>query len=269
MKQIKESTKLWLNQCLKVIMLIFVSSIFASCNSSSQNTTQQESASIGMPQSKQLIKVDVKTADVSSPSSTQQYKGTTQPQKQVSWRSQTEGTLVELLVEVGDKVSQGQLIGWLDNSIIETELAGKQGELAALQSELAQAKVQVTNAQIKLEEANIQLEQAKSEAVRYQELAKTGLIAQQQAESFKTAAKIAEKSLLAAKEAVKLEQQAVAIVEGRIATQRSAIAESKQRQTYSRIIAPIGGTVVAKAKDSGSLIRVGEEVMTIGDFSQV
>ncbi len=269
MKQTKKSAEWQIKQYLKIILLILTSIISISCNTQSQSNLQREQTLTDAPESKRLIKVDVETASLSNLSSARQYKGTTQPQRQVSWRSQTEGILLELSAEVGDVVDRGQLIGRLENNLLLTDIEGKTGELAALQSELAQAKIQVVNAQIKLEEAEIQLEQAKSEAVRYQDLAKTGLIAQQQAESFKTAAKIAEKSLLTAQEAVKLEEQAVAIVEGRIATQNSAIAESKQRQTYSQIVAPIGGIITAQAKDTGSLIRAGEEVVTIGDFSLI
>ena len=269
MEQTQKSTNKKINWYLKIVLLLLISTITGSCNSQLQSNSSIESAKDDTSLEKKAIKVDVETANLGYLSSERQYKGTTQPQKQVSWRSQTEGVLLELSVEVGDRVQQGQSIGKLDDRILQTEVAGNKGELAALESELAQAKIRVTDAQIKLEEAEIQLEQADNEAVRYQDLAKTGLIAQQQAQSFKTAAKIAEKALLTAREAVKLEQQAVATVQGRIATQSSAIAESKQRLTYSQIIAPIDGIVTAKAKDPGSLIRAGEEVVTISDFSQI
>ena len=268
MRQIEKLAKWQIKQYFKTVLLVCTSIISISCSSNAQNDLQKTISTDAL-ESKKLIKVDVETATLDNLASAQQYKGTTQPKRQVSWRSQTEGILLELSAEVGNSVGRGQLIGKLENKILQTDLEGKVGELAALQSELAQAKIQVTNAQIKLEEAKIQLEQATSEAIRYQDLAKTGLIAQQQAESFKTAAKIAEKSLLTAKEAVKLEEQAVAIVEGRITTQRSGIVESKQRQAFSQIIAPISGIVMTQPKDVGSLISIGEEVVTIGDFSEI
>ena len=171
--------------------------------------------------------------------------------------------------ELGDIVKQGQVIGKLDDSLLISDLAGRMGELSALESELAQANIQVKNAQIRLDEAQIQLEQAENEAKRYQDLAATGIIPAQQAESFKTTAKIAGKTLLTAQESIKLEKQAVAIIEGRIAAQRSAISESEQRQTYSQIAAPIDGTVIAKQRDPGSLVRVGEEIVTIGELSKI
>ncbi|MEM8831354.1 MAG: efflux RND transporter periplasmic adaptor subunit, partial [Cyanobacteria bacterium P01_G01_bin.19] len=215
------------------------------------------------------ISVDVETASLSDVSLSREYKGITQPQKEVAWRSQTEGILLELSADLGDGVEQGQVIGKLDDSLLVSDLAGRMAELSVLESELAQANIQVKNAQIRLDEAQIQLEQAESEAKRYQNLAATGIIPEQQAESFKTTAKIAGKTVLTAQESIKLEQKAVAIIEGRIATQRSAISESQQRQTYSQIRVPIDGTVIAKQRDPGSLVRVGEEIITVGDLSKI
>ena len=268
MQQIQKSTTKKISWYFRIALLLFICTIMGSCNSQLESNYLEELNKANVS-SKKAIKVDVETANIGYLFPEKQYKGTAQPHKQVSWRSQTEGVLLELSVEIGDRVQQGQLIGKLDDRILQTEVAGKIGELAALESELAQAQTRVTDARIKLEEAEIQLEQANNEAIRYENLANTGLIARQQAESFKTAAKIAEKALLTAREAVKLEQQAVVAVRGRIATQSSAIDESKQRQTYSQIIAPISGIVTARTKDPGSLIRAGEEVVTIGDFSQI
>ncbi|WP_019508870.1 efflux RND transporter periplasmic adaptor subunit [Pleurocapsa sp. PCC 7319] len=258
---------------LKFIWLVLGAMSLIGCSFESQNKSQTSQptksnlTNVSLEQNK--INVDVEVAGLGFISSERKYTGTTQPQQEVSWRSQTEGILLELSTEVGDRVAKGELIGQLDDLLLAADVAGREGELATLESELAQAKIQVKNAQISLEEAEIQLEQAKSDAQRYQRLAATGLIAQQQAESFQTAARVAEKVVLTAQEAVKTEEKAVAVVQGRIATQQSAIAESQQRQTYSQIVAPISGIVTARASEPGSLIQAGEEVVTIGDFSQI
>ena len=258
---------------LKFIWLFLGAMSLISCSLNSPNEPQlsqpAESNLTNISVEQNKINVDVEVASLGSLRSERKYTGTTQAQQEVSWRSQTEGILLELSTEVGDRVAKGELIGQLDDRLLAADVAGREGELATLESELAQAKIQVRNAQISLEEAEIQLEQAKNDAQRYQKLAATGLIAQQQAESFQTAARVAEKAVLTAQEAVKTEEKAVAVVQGRIATQQSAIAESQQRQTYSQIVAPISGIVTARASEPGSLIQAGEEVVTIGDFSQI
>lgn len=265
--------KLLIKRNFKLVWLILGSMMLIGCGLKSQDqspTSQKTEPNLtNVSLEKRNTKVNVEIARLGSLTSKRQYTGTTQPQQEVAWRSQTEGTLLELAVEVGDQVSKGQQIGQIDDRLLATDVAGREAELAALKSELAQAKIQVRNAQIRQEEVEIQLEQAKNDAARYQELAKTGLIAQQQAESFQTAARVAQKAVLTAQEAVKTEEKAVSIVQGRITTQQSAIAESQERQTYTQIVAPISGVVTAKAVEPGSLIRSGEEVVTIGDFSQI
>lgn len=265
--------KLLIKLNFNLTWLILGSIVLISCNLSQDESktspkTKSNSTNVSL-RKRNTKKVDVKIARLGSLNPELQFTATTQPQQEVSWRSQTEGTLLDLSVRVGDQVSQGQAIGKLDDRILATTVAGTKAELATLESELAQAKIRVKNAQIRLEEAKIQLEQAKNDAVRYEELVKTGLIAQQQAESFLTAAKVAQQAVLTAQEAINTEEQAVAIVRGRIETQQSAIAESQQRQTYSQIVAPINGVVIAKASEPGSLIRAGEQVVTIGDFSRI
>lgn len=270
----KTRQKLLINLDLKFIFVVLGLVTLMGCDSQPQAKSQTSDKiptnSTNVSLQKQNTKtVDVKIASLDSLNSQRQFIGTAQPQQEVSWRSQTEAKLLELSVKVGDQVSQGQVIGKLDDRLLATTVAGTKAELQTLESELAQAKIQVKNAQIGLEEAKIQLAQARNDAERYQELAKTGLIANQQAESFATAAKVAQKGVFTAQEAINIEQQAVAIVQGRIAAQKSVLAESQQRQTYSQIVAPISGVVTAKASEPGSLILSGEQVVTIGNFSQI
>nr|MDJ0567612.1 biotin/lipoyl-binding protein [Pleurocapsa sp. MO_192.B19] len=171
--------KLLIKRNFKLVWLILGSMMLIGCGLKSQDqspTSQKTEPNLtNVSLEKRNTKVNVEIARLGSLTSKRQYTGTTQPQQEVAWRSQTEGTLLELAVEVGDQVSKGQQIGQIDDRLLATDVAGREAELAALKSELAQAKIQVRNAQIRQEEVEIQLEQAKNDAARYQELAKTGL----------------------------------------------------------------------------------------------
>lgn len=216
-----------------------------------------------------ITNVDVETADLGSLKPEIEYIGTTAPVHQVSVRSQVEGRLLSLSIDVGNSVDQGQVLARLDDNLLAVAVNREQAELATLESELARAKIQVKNAQIQLEEALVQLEQAENDATRYVELAKTGLIAQQQAESFQTAAKVAQKAVLSAKEQINTEKQGIAAAISRIAAQKAAISEQQQRQAFTTLIAPIEGVVLTKTGETGNVIQPGEEVLQIGDFSRV
>ncbi|HHP7230164.1 MAG TPA: efflux RND transporter periplasmic adaptor subunit [Xenococcaceae cyanobacterium] len=220
-------------------------------------------------ESKTITTVDVVTAAPESLGTTQEYIGTTQPTTELSLRSQVAGTLTSLAVEVGDQVTKGQVIGQIDDRLLLSVVQQEQSELASLESELTKTKIEVKNAEIKVQEASVRLKQAENDRVRYQNLAQQGLISQQEAESFATAAEVAQKAVLLAEEAVKVAQQDVTSAIGRVAAQKSVIAESRQRQAYTQLIAETTGIVTQKVSEPGNLVQEGEEILKIGTFDPI
>lgn len=218
---------------------------------------------------KPVTTVDVVVASQESLATTQEYIGTTQPTTELSLRSQVEGTLISLSVDVGDRVSRGQVVGQIDDSLLVAVVNQEQAELASLESDLVRAKIEVKNAEIRVEEAVIRLQQAENDRERYKNLAQKGLISQQEAESFATAAKVAEKAVLLAEESVNVAKQAVASAIGRVAAQKSVVAESIQRQAYTKLIAETTGIVTHKVSEPGNLVREGEEILKIGNLNPI
>ncbi|MGK7878178.1 MAG: efflux RND transporter periplasmic adaptor subunit [Xenococcaceae cyanobacterium] len=216
-----------------------------------------------------ITPVDVAIARLGFLEEVTSYIGTTKPVQEVSVRSQVEGRLLNLNVDVGDRVTQGQILGKLDDTLLATAVSQGQAELAALQSELARTQAQVNNARIQLERARVELQQAENDAARYTELAEIGGISQREAETFQTAAKVAQKAVLSAQEQIRTEEQAVAAALGRVGAQKAVIAQAQQRQSYARLISPITGVVLEKVSEPGNLISPGDEVLKIGDFSRV
>ncbi len=216
-----------------------------------------------------ITPVDVALARPGMLEEVTEYVGTTKPVKEVSLRSQVEGRLLNLYVDVGDRVTQGQILGKLDDILLATAVSQAQAEVTALQSELARTKAQVNNARIQLERARVELRQAKSDAARYTQLAEIGVISAQQAESFQSAAKVAQKAVLSAQQQIRTEEQVVAASLGRVAAQQAAITQVQQRQSYARLTSPITGVVLERVSEPGNLIGSGGEVLKLGDFSRV
>jgi HlyD family secretion protein len=216
-----------------------------------------------------ITTVDVAVATTGNSTNIREYIGTTEPNSTTVLRSQVEGRLLDLQVKVGDWVVKNRVIGRLDDSLLATTVAQERAELASLESEIAKEQLNVKNAQISLEETKIQLEQAKNDAQRYSGLAQIGAISQQQAESFETAAKVAQQAVFLAQEQVNIAQQAVTTARGRFTAQQAAILEASQRQAYSQLIAPTTGIVISQNQEPGNLVREGEEIITVGDFSAV
>ena len=253
----------WSISVVAMLLLTGCQSLF------SQQPQSSASPSNTLNTGKRINTVDVAIANPEDAANSKYYVGTTEPNSTNILRSQLEGRLLDLSVEVGDRVTKNQVVGRLDDSLLAATLEQERAELASLESEAAKEELNVKNAQIALQEAKIRLEQAQSDARRYSDLSEIGAISQQQAESFETAARVANKAVLLAEEAVNIARQSVTTARGRVAVQKAAISEVAQRQSYSQLLAPATGIVISKTQESGNLIRPGEEIITIGDFSAI
>ncbi|MDY7012352.1 MAG: efflux RND transporter periplasmic adaptor subunit [Cyanobacteriota bacterium] len=198
-----------------------------------------------------------------------EYIGTTRPIQEVSLRSQVEGRLLNLNVDVGDRVTRGQVLARVDDTLLLAQVRQARAELATLESELARARAQVSEAQTQLQRAQVEREQSQNDAARYTQLARSGAVSQQEAESFQTAARVANKAVLSAREQVLSQQKAVESAMGRIAAQRAAVAQQQERLAYAQLASPINGVVLEKVSEPGNLVSPGGEVLKLADLSRL
>ncbi len=217
----------------------------------------------------QPIAVDVAIAATASLTTQREYTGTTQPFQEVIIRAQTEGQLRQLNVDVGDRVQQGQTLATIDDTLLTTATTQADAELAARRAEIIQLQSQVNEAQTQVEQTRLQLQQAESDAARYEKLAKAGAIAQQQAEQSRTLARTAAQVLKSAQDKVRTQAQAIVAANGRIVAQQAVVDQQQERRSYAAPVAPIVGTVLSRSTEAGNLVQVGNELLRLGDFSQV
>jgi RND family efflux transporter MFP subunit len=255
---------------LLIVCLFSIGLLNTSCGSFPKESAEAQSQRQGKAKEKGgAIPVDVAIARPDFLRSHNEYTGTTIPFRTVSLRSQVQGQLLALTVDVGDKIRQGQILGQIDDVLLKTELNQTQAELAALKSEVARATTQVSNARAEVEKTRLELLQAQTDAKRQEKLLKEGAIAKQTAEQTRTTARTNAQVLRAAEERVRTEQQAVAAAQGRLSAQVAVVAQAKERKSYGKITSPITGVVLAKVTEPGNLLQPGNEILQIADFKRV
>jgi len=220
---------------------------------------------------------------------------------QVIVSPQIGGRLIKLLVDEGSQVKQGDLIAALDPSELEAEARAAAATIDSLKHKVAEtqdthAAMQgstssgVANAQAKLESSRAQLLQAEatlqrteSDSRRMIELAKQGVASDQdrvQAETNLTAQQAvvqalkeqvtaAQADLNSAIANVHQAQAARSTVEstrGQLANAEAMLKESEVRLGYTKIYAPVSGTVSVRAAREGEVLTAGQPIVTIVDL---
>ena len=251
---------IWMLMAITSLSVLTVSCGAKTNKDASQAQTQTQKAPVA---------VDVAIAKFDSLQAETEYTGTTAPIREVSVRSRLEGRLLDLNVDVGDRVEIGQAIAQLDDAVLSATVLQADAEVAAREAEVSQANAAVGNALAQVERARLQYQQLQADANRFSQLAKEGAVSPQTAENAITQARSAEQSLRSAEQQVSLQQQTVGANSQRVLAQEAIRLREQERQSYTTITAPINGVVLERVSETGNLLFAGNEVLKLGDFSQV
>jgi multidrug resistance efflux pump len=220
---------------------------------------------------------------------------------QVIVSSKIAGRIEKLYVDEGSKVNAGELIAEIDSAELEAQKNAANATIHAynmqgssLQATEAQTKGEtdsgVVNALARLAAAQAALAQARADLARIQsdsrrtmKLAEEGVASDQervrawaQLEAQQAAVNSAQKNTDAAQadlntaQARMHQQRAaasnVAANHAQVANAQAQLAEAETRLGYTRIYAPVTGTVSVRAARQGEVVNPGTPIVTIVDF---
>lgn len=168
--------------------------------------------------------------------------GTLTPKETVEVGAQVSGQLQELFVDVGDEVEAGQLLAQIDATIAENTVEAQRSQLDSLK---ASRRQQVAS-----------LKLARAEAERATMLWEADAIAKAEYEATQSELEIAEGKLDA--------------IDAQIAQQTSSLKADEANLEYTKIYAPIAGTVVSLSASEGQTLNANQTapvIMTLADLT--
>jgi multidrug resistance efflux pump len=221
---------------------------------------------------------------------------------QVIVSPQTAGRIAKLWVDEGTQVKAGDLIATLDPSELEAQARGAAAIIDSLRSQVSASEAtsaatqgsttsSVANAQARLEAARAQLVEAEATLQRVESdsrrtiaLAEQGVASDQdrvQAESNLKAQQAVVASLQRQVDAAQADlnsamanthqahaaQSTVASTRAQLLNAEAQLKEAEVRLGYTKIYAPVTGTVSVRAAREGEYLTAGQPLVTIVDFT--
>ena len=168
--------------------------------------------------------------------------------------SQVSGVIAKLYVDFNSQVHKGQVVALIDPALL-------QGTLLQATADYENAKANLQVAKANLDKAKATMVQTKADYDRTVELAKDGVMSQQQLD-------VAKANYDSAKAAVGGAEASVTQA-GAQATQKKAAVEVAQTNlNYTVIKSPIDGTVVARNVDVGQTVAASLQAPTVFTIAQ-
>lgn len=174
----------------------------------------------------------IETGDLESVVTAQ---GTLEPKEYVDVGAQVSGVVEKLHVEIGDIVKSGDLIAEIDPDVYESQMKASQAELKVLEAQKSEQRALVKQAQQKY--------------ARNQNLIKDNAISKEALQDTQTSVEVAKAQLVS--------------LNAQIEKAQSTLEGNKTNLSYTKIYAPMDGTVVSQSVKEGQTINANQTAPVI------
>lgn len=212
--------------------------------------------------------------------------GKVKPIYSVDVGAQVSGRIVKLYVKVGDEVKKGDIIAQINQIEQKNAVSNAGANLRQAQANLAQAKANlasgegsVASSQAMLQARLAELQKAKQTFARLEELLNIDAISRQDYDDAKSAVEIATANVQVARANVHNAKNDVVSARANIQSQQANINKAQNNLStatedlsYTTIVAPMDGTVIAITQKEGTTVNAMQSVptiVTLADLSRV
>lgn len=221
---------------------------------------------------------------------------------QVVVSPQIAGRISRLMVDEGTPVKQGDLIALLDPSELEAQERAATATISSLRSKVSESQYSqqatkgttssdVSNAQARLQSSRAQLAQAEATLTRVESdsrriigLAQAGVASEMEKVQAEAGLRAQQASVQALKDQVRAAQadldaavartnqagaalSSVASTRAQLENAQAQLKETEVRLGYTKIYAPVTGTVLVRAAREGEVVTAGQAIVTVVDLS--
>ena len=269
------------SKTLGASLLFLIVTVVASCG-------KQQPEAQGPPPA---VPVEVKDLNDKQVRSSSEFVGSLEAKRKVALAPRVDGRILEIAVQEGDNVKQGDLIVELqlgreqgeveaaksEVSIQQANVSNAEAELRAAEAEVASAVANVEQSKADLREQEAELELAKANMKRTEFLVKEGAQSQQslddrtrdinaakaQTDALRAALNSSQKALSAAQERVASARSAIAGQQAALKQAESRVGIATENLDFNRISAPIDGTVGDIQPKVGDYLEAGDQITSI------
>lgn len=200
--------------------------------------------------------------------------GKIEPISKVDIKSKANGIIKEIKVQLGDLVQEGQILVELDKENLQARLHEARAALLGAQANVKAAQAELEKNKIEAEGVDVAF--ARRNRDRAEQLAKDGLIPQQNLDDSRMAVDIAVNRQRAAQSQLLVTQARVSQAEAAVAQAEAAVERVEEELSNATIRSPIRGMVLSRDLEIGSpvssILNMGAGatlVMVLGDIREV
>jgi RND family efflux transporter MFP subunit len=173
--------------------------------------------------------------------------GNIQPVTEAPILARAEGYVQRRYVDIGDKVTAGQLLAEVEAPDLDQQVRQAQASVEQSQADLARASAA-------LEQGKANESIAKVTATRWDNLVKRGAVSKQENDQYQA-------QFQAQTANVKALERAVDAAKGNIAAMQANVGRLSEMQGYLKVRAPFAGVVTLRNVDVGTLVNTGSTML--------